>query len=136
MKNIESVKPGYQSKKNYRKHMHGLINDSYNAVNIIIHRDQTVYADEVYNIYKKIQETYYKRANDQKESIKILLEELKTKVIKFLLVSTTKLILPPGFHLLGNNNCYLKQSQSVLMLRIVLLTLRKQSCIQLLFNIF
>lgn len=116
--------------------MHGLINDSYNAANTIIHRDQTVHADEVYNIYKKIQETYYKHANDQKESMKIRLEELKTKVIKFLLMSTTKLILPPGFHLLGNNNCYLKQNQSVLMLRIVLLTLRKQSCIQLLFNIF
>lgn len=47
------------------------------SYNTIVHRDQLVHATEIYNIYKKIQEAFYKRSESQEESLKIWLEELK-----------------------------------------------------------
>ncbi|KAI9355183.1 hypothetical protein BD770DRAFT_324231, partial [Pilaira anomala] len=55
--------------KNYRKYIS-------TTTNTILHRAQMVHADEIYNIYKKIKKSFYKPADDQKESIKIWLNEL------------------------------------------------------------
>ncbi|KAI8647024.1 hypothetical protein BD408DRAFT_409076 [Parasitella parasitica] len=38
-----------------------------------------VHADEIYNIYKKIQETFYLKVRDQKESVKLWLQELSSQ---------------------------------------------------------
>ncbi|KAI8644683.1 hypothetical protein BD408DRAFT_412740 [Parasitella parasitica] len=38
-----------------------------------------VHADEIYNIYKKIQEKFYLKARDQKESVKLWLQELSSQ---------------------------------------------------------
>jgi hypothetical protein len=45
----------------------------------IIHRDQLMDPELVYNQYKRIQENAYKCHSDQPESIKIWIDELKTK---------------------------------------------------------
>ncbi|KAI9362835.1 hypothetical protein BD770DRAFT_300583, partial [Pilaira anomala] len=68
--------------KNYREYMRGLTKDISATTNTILHRDQIVHADEIYNIYKKIQESFYKRTDDQKESIKIWLNELTVRGYK------------------------------------------------------
>ncbi|KAL7323439.1 hypothetical protein PS15p_211343 [Mucor circinelloides] len=45
----------------------------------IVHRDQMVHADEIYNLYKKIQEKSYKLTDGQQESIKLWLAKLSEK---------------------------------------------------------
>lgn len=45
----------------------------------IIHRDQVVHDDEIYNIFKKIQEVAYKRSELQEDSVIVWLNELKNK---------------------------------------------------------
>ncbi|KAG1172622.1 hypothetical protein G6F70_006439 [Rhizopus microsporus] len=45
----------------------------------VLHRDQIVYQDEVYNLYKIVQESFYRKAVDEKESVGLWLEELKGK---------------------------------------------------------
>ena len=40
-----------------------------------VHRDQFVHSEDVYNIYKKVQELSYKKHNEQKESIKLWLKD-------------------------------------------------------------
>ncbi|KAG1138593.1 hypothetical protein G6F37_010815 [Rhizopus arrhizus] len=62
--------------KNYRMYMQNLSANFSGSSSSVMHRDQMVHADEIYNIYKKIQEKFYKRAQDQRESVKIWLEEL------------------------------------------------------------
>lgn len=44
--------------------------------NFVVHRDQMVDANEIYNMYKKIVESFYKRADSQQESVRKWLEEL------------------------------------------------------------
>ncbi|GAA5803434.1 hypothetical protein HPULCUR_008916 [Helicostylum pulchrum] len=48
-----------------------------NEAQVIVHRDQMVHSTEIYSIYKKIQKAFYKKADDQKESVKLWLTELK-----------------------------------------------------------
>ena len=45
----------------------------------VFHRDQIVYQDEVYNLYKMIQESFYRKTVDEKEPVCLWLEELKGK---------------------------------------------------------
>ncbi|KAG1177264.1 hypothetical protein G6F71_002708 [Rhizopus microsporus] len=40
---------------------------------------QIVHQDEVYNLYKMVQESFYRKAVDEKESVGLWLEELKGK---------------------------------------------------------
>ena len=43
----------------------------------VVYRDQFVHPEDVYNIYKKVQELSYKKHNDQKEFIKLWLKDLQ-----------------------------------------------------------
>ena len=64
--------------QNYRQYMQNLSRDFSLSTNTVSHRDQMVHTNEIYNIYKKIQESFYKRADDQRESIRLWLDELNT----------------------------------------------------------
>ncbi|KAI9483955.1 MAG: hypothetical protein EXX96DRAFT_560288, partial [Benjaminiella poitrasii] len=44
---------------------------------MIVHRDQMIHSDDIYNLYKNIQQEKYQRDNNQYESVKIWLKELK-----------------------------------------------------------
>lgn len=46
------------------------------ALNEIVHRDQALDPSDTYNQYRKIQENAYRRAVNQKESVKLWLKEL------------------------------------------------------------
>ncbi|CEG67520.1 hypothetical protein RMATCC62417_03936 [Rhizopus microsporus] len=45
----------------------------------VLHGDQIVHQDEVYNLDKMVQESFYRKAVDEKESVGLWLEELKGK---------------------------------------------------------
>ncbi|KAI9483084.1 MAG: hypothetical protein EXX96DRAFT_556777, partial [Benjaminiella poitrasii] len=44
---------------------------------MIIHRDQMIHSDDIYILYKNIQQEKYQRDKNQYESVKIWLKELK-----------------------------------------------------------
>ncbi|ORE09532.1 hypothetical protein BCV72DRAFT_302765 [Rhizopus microsporus var. microsporus] len=43
----------------------------------VVHRDQFIQSEDVYNIYKKVQGLLYKKHNEQKESNKLWLKNLQ-----------------------------------------------------------
>lgn len=50
--------------KKYRAYMRDLGNDCSLSSNAVLYRDQMVHADNIYCTYNKIQENFYKQADD------------------------------------------------------------------------
>lgn len=83
---MQRLREGY-SKKDCRiaiqKDFHKFIRDFLmlpeDSNSQVIHRDQIVHQDEVYTLYKMAQESFYRKAVDEKESVGLWLEELKGK---------------------------------------------------------
>ncbi|KAG2237682.1 hypothetical protein INT48_009620, partial [Thamnidium elegans] len=59
-----------------QSNLHIIIGENYNNNYAIIHRDQIIDQNEVYNQYKKIQETAYKKNNDQYDSVHLWMQSL------------------------------------------------------------
>lgn len=85
---MERLRKGYSKRdcriaiqNDFRKYIanEGLLSDNSGNNLPVLHRDQVVHADEIYNMYKKIQESSYKKDVDEKKSVKLWLEELETK---------------------------------------------------------
>ncbi|CAO3644781.1 unnamed protein product [Mucor hiemalis] len=81
---MERLREGYNKRdcriaiqKDFRKFTRDLLTSS--DPDHVFHRDQIVHQDEVYNIYKKIQEAFYRKSTDEKESVKMWLQELNQK---------------------------------------------------------
>lgn len=54
-----------------QNNFHIIITDQQNNHQDVIHKDQVIDYNEVYNQYKKIQETAYKKHNDPYESVRL-----------------------------------------------------------------
>jgi hypothetical protein len=65
-----------QLNQHIQKNFNIVVNGNNSTINSIIHRDQVVDPNEVYNQYKRIQERFYKKHIDQQESIISWLNEL------------------------------------------------------------
>jgi hypothetical protein len=53
----------------------------------VVHRDQFIHSEDVYNIYKKVQELSYKKHNEQKEPVKHGLKDLQQQRDYFTYIS-------------------------------------------------
>ncbi|KAG2232120.1 hypothetical protein INT48_006797 [Thamnidium elegans] len=99
----ESLNEGYR-KHGTKLSIQVLCNSFSEASNAIVHRDQSVHADEAHKIYKKIQETFYKYVNDQKESFKIRLDELVANGYKTFVGNHYDTAFSFGFSYPGSNS--------------------------------
>ncbi|CEG65970.1 hypothetical protein RMATCC62417_02636 [Rhizopus microsporus] len=75
---MQRLREGY-NKKDFRKFTRGFLMLPEDSNSQVLHRDQMVHQDEVYNLYKIVQESLYRKAVDEAESVGLWLEELKGK---------------------------------------------------------
>ncbi|KAI9481152.1 MAG: hypothetical protein EXX96DRAFT_204813 [Benjaminiella poitrasii] len=66
---------------NFKEYVSNYLNFSViegnDPLNMIIHRDQMIHSDDIYNLYKNIQQEKYQRDKNQYESVKLWLKELE-----------------------------------------------------------
>lgn len=82
---VERLREGYNKRdcrvaiqKDFRKYLRENLLLSDGSIQVI-HRDQLVHQDEVYNLFKKIQESSYRKSNDEQQSVCLWLDELRQK---------------------------------------------------------
>ncbi|CEG69960.1 hypothetical protein RMATCC62417_05944 [Rhizopus microsporus] len=83
---MQRLREGYNKRdyriaiqKDFRKFTRDFLMLPKDSNSQVLHRDQIVHQDEVYNLYKIVQESFYRKAVDEKESVGLWLEELKGK---------------------------------------------------------
>ncbi|KAI8378856.1 hypothetical protein EDC96DRAFT_571031 [Choanephora cucurbitarum] len=82
----ERLREGYSKRdcriaiqKDFRKFISEFLTDGSGNDNRIYRRDQVVHQGEIHNLYKKIQETFYMKSSNEKESVKLWLKDLEEK---------------------------------------------------------
>ena len=75
---LQRLQEGYNT-RSVRFTMHRAFRSHNEASTSILHRDNYIHSEDVYNIFRKVFERAYKRYDDQKASVKLWLNHLETK---------------------------------------------------------